>query len=561
VLMSIPSTTTGSSSALDLQGPLPEGEGVSLSGRGAGKDLLRGPRRAGVAILAMALLGVGVLLWSTPRGVGVGYDSMFYLTSADSLRQGHGLSWVAGGGELRPLVHYPPLYPLVLAGLGWAGVDDLRATTWLAGLLFGLNIGLVGAILLRVTHRGWIAIAGAALALASPVFIDVHLEVMSEPLFLVWTLSALACLWSYWREPRLRPLVAAGAATALAYLTRYVGAAAVATGVLAVIVTRQGSFKRKVGHLALYAGLALMPIAGWYLRNLILTGTATNRLLIFHPVTLSTLRAAAATLSTWLLPSTAPLWLKAGILLVAAAGLVSMALWGWWSTYRSAEHRDAGPDPRKDAVRLATILVAFAGVYVLFLLASLTFFDASTRLDNRILSPVFLAVTMASLSLVATLPRVGRVAGLVLVGALAVSYVVRSLPVLEEMRLNGSGFNSREWETSETIAWVRALPADTLLYSNEAFPILYLTGIPAYWVPEAYDSVKGTPRPDFEAQMETMRQRLRQPGSMLVVFLGSHYRVELPPIDELAAGLAQIAETSDGEVYIDPASRAGMGVP
>jgi hypothetical protein len=500
----------------------------------------------------MALLGVAVLLRSTPRGVGVSYDSMFYLTSADSLRQGHGLSWVAGGGELHPLVHYPPLYPLVLAGLGWAGVDDLRAATWLAGLLFGLNIGLVGVILLRVTRRGWVALAGAALALASPAFIDVHLEVMSEPLFLAWSLSALACLWSYWREPRLRPLVAAGAAAALAYLTRYVGAAAVATGVLVVAVARQESHKRKLGHLALYTGLALLPIAGWYLRNLILTGSATNRLLIFHPVTFATLRAAAGTLSSWLLPPTSPLGLRAGSLLLVTGCLAAAALWGWWSTYRSAEYREDGPGPKKDALRLATILVAFAGVYVLFLLASLTFFDASTRLDNRILSPVFLAMTMASLSLVATLPRVGRVAGLVLVGALALSYVGRSLPVLEEMRLNGSGFNSREWQTSETIAWIRTLPADTLLYSNEAFPIQYLTGIAAYWAPEAYDSVKGTPRPEYPAQMETMRERLRQPGSMLVVFLGYHYREGLPPLEELTAGLVEWARAGDAVIYVDP---------
>jgi hypothetical protein len=509
----------------------------------------------------MALLGVGVLLWSTPRGVGVSYDSMFYLTSADSLRQGQGLSWVAGGGELRPLVHYPPLYPLVLAGLGSAGIDDLRAATWLAGLLFGLNIGLVGAILLQATRRGWIAIAGAALALASPVFIDVHLEVMSEPLFLVWLLLALACLWSYWREPRLGVLAVAGVATALAYLTRYVGAAAVATGVLVVAVARQESYRRKLGHLALYTGVALLPIAGWYVRNLILTGTATNRLLIFHPVTLSTLRAAAGTLSSWFLPTTLPLQLKAGVVLLVAAGLVTTALWGWWSAYRSAEYRENGSGPKKDVLRLATILVAFAGVYVLFLMASLTFFDASTRLDSRILSPVFIAAMMTFLSLVATLPRAGRIAGLVLVGALVVSYAARTLPMLEGMRLNGRGFNSHEWQASETIAWIRNLPGDTLLYSNEAFPILYLTGIPAYWVPEAYDSVKGTPRPDFEAQMETMRQRLRHPGSVLVVFMGSHYRVELPPMDELTAGLAQIARTRDGEIYIDPASRAGTGVP
>lgn len=42
-----------------------------------------------------------------PWGIGVGYDSVFYLSAADNLLNGLGLSRLDGYYNVIPLTHYP----------------------------------------------------------------------------------------------------------------------------------------------------------------------------------------------------------------------------------------------------------------------------------------------------------------------------------------------------------------------------------------------------------------------------------------------------------------------
>jgi len=68
--------------------------------------------RLPVALLILSATGVAgaaLILWSTPWGVGIVHDSLFYFSAAENLAFGRGLFWAGGGGELKPLVHFPPL--------------------------------------------------------------------------------------------------------------------------------------------------------------------------------------------------------------------------------------------------------------------------------------------------------------------------------------------------------------------------------------------------------------------------------------------------------------------
>ena len=66
---------------------------------------------------------------------------------------------------------------------------------------------------------------------------------------------------------------------------------------------------------------------------------------------------------------------------------------------------------------------------------------------------------------------------------------------------------------------MRRLDPDAPVYSNEAFPVLYLTGIPARWIPERYDPVKAVEREDFDEQMEKMREAINMIviGSYIII--------------------------------------------
>ena len=73
-------------------------------------------RRILLPIYFGLLFAVGVAITgNSPGGIGIYHDSIFYLTSASNLTNGHGLSWFDEGNTLKPLTHFPPLYPLALS--------------------------------------------------------------------------------------------------------------------------------------------------------------------------------------------------------------------------------------------------------------------------------------------------------------------------------------------------------------------------------------------------------------------------------------------------------------
>ncbi|NMC81162.1 MAG: hypothetical protein GYA59_17520, partial [Chloroflexi bacterium] len=66
-------------------------------------------------LLAVALLGVWVLLLSTHWGPGIGGDATIYITSARNLLEGRGLGLIGPRGEFRLLPYFPPFFSLVLS--------------------------------------------------------------------------------------------------------------------------------------------------------------------------------------------------------------------------------------------------------------------------------------------------------------------------------------------------------------------------------------------------------------------------------------------------------------
>ena len=503
-------------------------------------------------LVGLALLGAAALIWSMPRGAGLDYDSPFYLTAAENLRNGRGLYWEGEGGQLFPLLHYPPLYAMVLAFLILMGLDSVSAAAWVNIVCFAGTVGLTGWVIYHFTHQAWPTLAGTLTALLSPILVGVHLEALSEPLFLVLLVGCLGLLAEHQHRARTGILVASAGLAGLAYLTRYVGLAVVATGVVAILVDRRRPLGRRLKDLAIFSAVSLLPLLVWYVRNWVLTGSLTNRTITFHPPTLDSLRLGVFTLAGWLSLDRLPFRSGSGLMLAAGGASALLMAWAWGRSRRPAGEKAEGGDLRRASLETAAILVLFACAYCGLLLASLSFFDAATKLDNRILSPAYVVVLIALWLIVASIPRPARMA---LTGAAAVLgavYLVRSVGLLEDMRLNGRGFNSRQWMNSETIAWLRAQPASGILYTNEPFPVRFLTGRPVYWVPEAFDPVQGRRRPGFEAQMEAMRSRLRQPDSVLALFTARLASPEFPSEAEITEGLVVLAQTSDGVIYVDP---------
>jgi hypothetical protein len=214
-------------------------------------------RRAALAVAAVALAGGAVAFSRTL--VGVFYDDGLYAGIAAALASGHGYVHPHLPG-MPAVIHYPPLYPLLLAPLFGSLSVDAAAT---AAKILNVLLAACGAALiawhavrtnlLGETAPRWLAPACvSAAALAIPV-LTVQSVLFAEPLFGV--LLALAVIMADSPPARWSPATAAvmaGSAAALALLTRTIGVA-VGAGIVLFLMVRRVPLKRAL--------LAAAPVA------------------------------------------------------------------------------------------------------------------------------------------------------------------------------------------------------------------------------------------------------------------------------------------------------------
>ena len=177
---------------------------------------------------AVALFVFALALWAqTDALVGVFYDDGIYVTLAKALAEGEGYRSIHLPGA-PAAVHYPPLYPAVLALL-WRAWPDFPANVVLFQLFDALVLGAAAWVIAVHSRRSRLPVSVSVPALvlgfsAFPLLTIVGVR-FSEPVFLL--LLAGALLAADAERVNARGAGVAGLLAGLATLTRSVGLAAV----------------------------------------------------------------------------------------------------------------------------------------------------------------------------------------------------------------------------------------------------------------------------------------------------------------------------------------------
>ena len=171
-------------------------------------------------LVALAVLGAAlILLRNHPYGPAINRHSVFYITTAESLLAGEG--WIQSGGG--PLVAFGPLYPALLAALGFlSSFEEWDVAGPLNALLFGLTIFIAGHWLRQRIASRWLALWGLLALVFSPLTRMFEFA-LSEPLFIFLMTAALFCMDRFLREGRRAALIQAALFITLACLTRNAG--------------------------------------------------------------------------------------------------------------------------------------------------------------------------------------------------------------------------------------------------------------------------------------------------------------------------------------------------
>jgi len=389
-------------------------------------------------------------------------------------------------------------------------------------------------------------VIGAIGIAVSPVVLEIHAAVLTEPLFLALSFGSLGLLARFRVSRQRDVLIASAVLAALACLTRYSGAALVVAAML-LLATGAGTRRRRAIDSSLFFAIAAVPSALWLLRNVQAGGALTDRTFALHPIEIDRLRIAAEAMASWV-------WVGPfGVIGAGIAMAIGLGLWEGWRR---------GGARRLENRALARSLLVFVVVYLVFLAVSVSFLDAAIPPNDRILAPTWVALWVLALLGVDSWRRIRpdrwlSTALTVLCLSLLAAYTATTAQWAHTRAQEGGiGFGSVDWHQSPTIAAVRALAPHTLLYSNGPDALQLLTGRPARSVPRETDGVSLQTADDYSLRLAALRASMRA-GSVLVWLDWISWRWYLPELSELRDQLPiRPAKTlGDGSIWIYDSER------
>lgn len=469
-----------------------------------------------VVLLAGALAAMVVSGWVMRHGVGFEADSMAYVSAARTLVGQGQLLIPDGAGNLMPLAHWPPLYPVLLAGLNPVAGDALAAARDLNLILFPLNILLLAALVWRATRSPMATVVVAAIFILSPNILDIHVTAMSEAPALACWLAGMLLLLEYQRSAAWPLLLGAALAAGACLLLRYVGVVLVISGAGFILCCAPTTRKRRWLGAVFYAVTAILPLAVWIVSRHG-SGVTTERHLGVYGLGSEQLSAAAIAWVRWLAPLDGHLPLKLILAAVMAAGLVALVI--GWSGAKPSGQPAVGFSP---AMLFATNLL----LYELLLVFCGLFLDPRQDIGERMQTMAFVFLLLGATVLMAG-PLRGRwctagKARILAAGLLVLLLGVRLMAAVAWVRSadnHSLGYNNADWRGSAACDLVKKSFADVPVYANYIVPLYLQTGrADLRRIPEAMDDLRHQADPEFDRRMTTLVEALAKNHGVLVLF-------------------------------------------
>ncbi|HLO16600.1 MAG TPA: phospholipid carrier-dependent glycosyltransferase [Anaerolineales bacterium] len=505
------------------------------------------PRLASlIAVGLIAVIGILLVLKATPEGLGLSDDSIAYIAGARSMDAGDGYreAWLASNG---PVTHFPPAFSSVLAFFGLFGIDPLRSVRWVNALLFGLNAAVLGILGWRMTPSLTAGVVLAALFVASGEMFQVHAVAMSEPLFIFLSLLSFWMFDLYFERDHWWWLAACGVFVGIAYLTRYAGLALVATFVVALLVLHK-SWRKRFTSIGIFLASVIPWALGWSIRNRLLAGNATNREFAWHPLTAENINPGLRVFSEFFIPIEPwrqEIAKRAGIiegLIILVLGVVLIWVIITGLKYLSRPRQAEGGREAKEVISFTMGLYIFA--YLASIVASMLMFDAATKFKLRILAPVLVSLLILLVEFGIWMRSRRRTMVIVITILILGLSIYKQAITVNTWAKNALGYASFQWYDSKAMAFLRALPDDTMIYTNEPGAVYLYTGRGCYVLPDRFDSATTLVRTNFEEGVTSMQTNINNGKAVLALFdHGDNVSSDVPT---LTAGL-YLAHKSAGD--------------
>ncbi|TFH31754.1 MAG: hypothetical protein E4G99_13595, partial [Anaerolineales bacterium] len=356
------------------------------------------------------------------------------------------------------------------------------------------------------------------------MLIELFSYAQSEPLFLMMTVLGFLLLAPSFSSDRTRRRLVLLVGSALVIsgimMTRYIGIAAVITGIYVTWLQGSSSARKQRYFWGLLFGLiTTFPMIVFLIRNYFVAGDFTNRPAPFwHPPDYERLMVARNAIAKWLIPhpidgtlSSTTVWIAFSVTSLAFFGVMLFAL--------LKSIKIIGTEQPVNSFRLLHSIYFF--IYLFLLLATVYFFDSLTPLNDRLLSPLLFSCIVVGVSLFAAgwhqSGQVGRTVLVLVAAYLLMNNLVQSRKLVPTLLATPQGLASPIYQSSQTLEFVRDRSEESVYTNN--IPALY------FWADRLALAIPSRVNPyepeetnaEYYSSLEAMRKDILEEEAILVI--------------------------------------------
>lgn len=464
------------------------------------------------------------------------HDSVAYMYAAKSLIKGNGLIYF---GYETPFVQWPPVYPFLLSLLSLAGDNLITVAGYANAVIFAAVVFASGCWILNGTGSLLLSVGCSVAMLVSIPLTYVSKYIWSEPLFILSMLLFMILLERNYGRFSIGCLIGSALLASLCALTRYIGVTSIITGCIMLLFTKRESFIQKIKEILIFGSISSVPVAGWLIRNYILTKTLTGSRPPAQSNFWENVTAALKVMASWFGPEYSQLSVYIIMILLLFFSIIACIISGFtkegsFSCYRIS-------------ILLVSILVYFAYLVVS---ASVISFD---NINSRLLSPVYvpfiLMLFFALNNIVGFFEGKAKKAvfSILFILVFLIGLVYPMSQVRDDVRNsyeNGSGIlASRWWTRSKTLEYIKELQTEDELYSNFPDAVYYYTGKRVCYTPKK----EGPP----EYGLEGFKENIGDNTCTYIAWFNLETGDSIYHVEELAElfSIEEVEKFPDGTIY------------
>lgn len=364
---------------------------------------------------------------------------------------------------------WPPLFPLILSIANLLTLNTLLFAKLLHGLIYIVTLLLMLKLLkINIQSKPVYFISVVILIFSAP-FLQMHVMLWSEPLFMLLIVINIILLHRYSEEPNMEKLLFLILIGALMYLQRKTGTIFIASTSLLIFYLDK-SKRRGTFHSVFYLICCSIPVYLWYTRRYEVSGKVFGAAGLEPGKFITNTEEFFHTFTSYFLPSTVPLSMRITIVffLFALAALVILKNKNLQNLLKNNLY-----------LKVSIFKTLF---YYSCLLIFLIYIQIDDSIDDRILSPVLLPLYISLIIIIdAVYLKANEIkkeyAMLFLIPIILWAFYssIRTAYHINRWNTTGTGgYNSLPWRQNKIITYFiqSEIPIDTL-YTNNIYPLKY----------------------------------------------------------------------------------------